>query len=400
MKILFRRELNLIWWINLGICVSYTAHGAMLPLLMKARGLGEGEIGFALGMLSVGMVLGFFLTGRAIDRLERRWFILAGGLIWALTSLLAWFAVSMLAVALLRLLQGFGYSILYTASLVYATQALPPSWRGRVVGMVEAIGAVGIAVTPVVVYALADRFGFGAVLWLAGVTGLLVGLSALLLPPQVRGADGAVVRVRAGPGGWLHPAALAPGLVAFCLFFCASAFISLAPLVALRLGLVQVGLFLGLRALGTVPSRLASGYIADRFGPGWAIGVGYAVAALALGLVPLLRGEAASLGLALVFGLGMGLASPALSSWLLARTPISEQAVALNTFYIFTEGSGFIGAWAFGLGLEQIGLSSLYGLSAVLVLGLLGYAALRLRSASPRAAFSPQGPKGSDDGSV
>jgi predicted MFS family arabinose efflux permease len=131
------------------------------------------------------------------------------------------------------------------------------------------------------------------------------------------------------------------------------------------------------RALGTVPTRLASGYIADQIGPGWAIGVGYAVSALALGLVPLLHGEALSLGLALLFGLGMGLASPALVSWMLARTPLDEQAVALNTFYIFTEGSGFLGAWAFGLGLEQVGLASLYGLSALILLGLAGFSVVR-----------------------
>jgi MFS family permease len=394
MKILFRRDLNLIWWINVGISVSYTIHGSLLPLLLKERGLGEGSIGFALGMVSIGMVLGYLTTGRAIDRLDRRWFMLAGGLIWALSSLMAWFAYSVLWVALLRLSQGFGFSILYTAALVYAAQALPPDWRGRVVGMVEAIGALGIAVTPVIAYALAERFGFASALWLAGITALLVGLSALLLPPQPasKGTPDAARSERL-----IQPAALVPGLIGFCLFFCATAFISLAPLVALRLGVTQVGLFLGLRALGTVPTRLASGYIADRTGPVWAIGAGYAISALALGLVVLLRGEVFSLGLALLFGLGMGLASPALVSWMLAHTPLNEQAVALNTFYVFTEGSGFFGAWAFGWGLEKAGLASLFGLSAMILLGLAGFVAVSRGNHSRPVAGMELSQKGIDE---
>ena len=79
------------------------------------------------------------------------------------------------------------------------------------------------------------------------------------------------------------------------------------------------------------------------------------------------------MGLAFLFGLGMGLASPSLVSWMLAHTPLQEQAVALNTFYFFTEGSGFLGAWAFGLGLERVGLSSLFGLSALTFLGLAAF---------------------------
>jgi MFS family permease len=378
MKLLFRRDLNLIWWINVGISVSYTVHGSLLPLLMKERGIQEGGIGFALGMISIGMVLGYITTGRAIDRIDRRWFILTGGLIWALTSFLAWFADSVVLVALLRLLQGFGFSIVYTAAMVYASQALPQNWRGRAVGMVEAIGALGIAVTPWITYALMGRFGTASALWMAGIVAVLVGFSALLLPRQEipKQAKPSFTAVR-----WMQPSAVIPGMIGFCLFFCATALVSLGPLVALRLGLVQVGLFLGLRALGTVPSRLLSGYLADRFGSGWAIGAGYAIAALALGLLPLLRGEAFGLSLALLFGIGMGLASPALVSWILSRTPVAEHAVALNTFYMFTEGSGFVGAWAFGIGLERMGLLSLYGLCAVILLGLVGFAAARRQRA-------------------
>lgn len=373
MKILFRRDLNLIWWANIAVMVCYTIHGALLPLLMRERGFGEGWTGFALGMVSAGSVLGYLTTGQAIDRLDRRFFILAGGLLWALSSYLAWIASSVGAIAAVRLVQGFAFSILYTSTLVYAAQALPDQWRGRMVGLVEAVGALAIAATPAPAYWLAERFGVGSVFAIAGIVGVLAGLPALLLPRQP--AHGVT---EAGVLRLFEPSAFAPGLVAACLFLVATAFVVLSPLVALRVGIVQVGLFLGLRALGTVPARLLSGGIADRFGPAWAIIPGLLIAALSLGLIPAMRGETLGLGLAFLFGIGMGLASPALSAWLLLMVPADRQGVALNTLYLFQEGSGFLGAWAFGLGLEHLGLApSLYALCAVLLLGLAGYTLLR-----------------------
>ena len=384
MRILFRRELNLVWWINVGMMFIYTVHGALLPLLMKNRGFGEGSIGFAVGMISAGSVLGFLTTGRAIDRFDKRWFILAGGLIWVFTSAAAWFAVSIVSIALLRLFQGFGYSILYTSALVYAAQSLPKDWRGRVIGLIEAIGALSIAITPLIAFGVANSFGYPAAFFLAGLVSLLIGMSAFLLPFHPPAHQD---KAQAGALRLLQPGAVVPAIIASCLLLCATAFVSLAPLVALKLVVPQIGLFLGLRALGTVPSRLFSGYIADRWGPAVAILPGYVVSILAFGLLSLAEGQVLfALSLAFLFGFGMGLASPALAVWLLSSTPLEEQGVALNTLYIFSEGSGFLGAWIFGLGLEKAGLApSLYGLCFVIMTGLCLFAFMQFRT-RPRTA--------------
>jgi predicted MFS family arabinose efflux permease len=368
-KSLFRRDLNLIWWANIAVMICYTIHGALLPLLMRDRGIGEGWTGFALGMVSAGSVLGYLTTGQAIDRLDRRLFILAGGFLWAFSSYLAWIASSVAVIAAVRLVQGFAFSILYTATLVYAAQSLHVQWQGRMVGLVEAVGALAIAATPAPAYWLADHWGIGPVFMVAGLVGLLAGLPGLLLPRQQPRSSPEKTNLR-----FFEPSALAPGLVAACLFLVATAFVVLSPLVALRIGIAQVGLFLGLRALGTVPSRLLAGGIADRFGPAWAIVPGLLIAVFSLVLIPSLSGEIPGLGLAFLFGTGMGLASPALSAWLLRLVPADRQGVALNTLYIFQEGSGFMGAWVFGLSLEKAGLAvSLYALCFVLLLGLAGY---------------------------
>jgi MFS family permease len=366
MALLFRRNLNLVWWANIAVMICYTIHGALLPLLMQQRGFGEGWTGFALGMISAGSVLGFILTGQAIDRFDRRVFILAGGLLWALSAWLLWISTSVAAIAVVRLIQGFAFSILYTASLVYAAQSLPTEWRGRMVGLIEAVGALAIAATPAPAYWLAQKYGYGPVIALSALVGLLAGLPALFLPRQTTHS----IQPRQ-PLRLFERHALSPGLTAACLFSVATAFVVLSPLVAMRIGIAQIGLFLGLRALGTVPARLLAGAIADRFGPSHAIIPGFAIAILSLALIPMINTPSLGLILAFLFGIGMGLASPALSAWLLRIVPAERQGVALNTLYIFQEGSGFLGAWAFGLGLEYAGLTtSMIALCLILGLGM------------------------------
>ena len=366
---LFRRDLFLIGWINIAISFCYTVLGALLPLLLKSKGFTSGTIGFVVGIVAFGSVLGFLGSGSAIDRLDRRWFICGGGLAWALTTPLVLWANSVVWLAVLRILQGAGFAVLYTASLVYATQSLPTTWRGRLVGLVEAIGAASIAITPVIAYALADFFGLLAVLLIASSVGLLVAVSAWLLPRQ----DAAPLVHPPTSFQILEPRAVLPSLVAAALFFSAAAFINLSPLVALRLGVTQIGLFLGLRAFGTVPTRLLSGYLADRLPLPVVIIPGYALAILALLPIAHISSQWAALSLAFLFGCGMGLASPALSVWVLNSVPNNQQGAALNTLYLFTEGCGFLGAWAFGLWLDRFNLYAIYGLCGMLLLGLISY---------------------------
>ncbi len=375
---LLRRDLLLIGLINMAVMFCYTVLGALLPLLLKDKGFDSGTIGFAVGSISFGSVLGFLISAPAIDRFDRRWFIFAGGLTWAITSLLMVWTNAALGVALLRLAQGAGYAVLYTASLVYATQSLPVEWRGRLVGVIEAIGATSISVTPLIAYALAGAAGlFAAFLAAAGV-GVLIAFCAWLLPGQAAPArvhPAAVFQI-------LERRAVVPSLAAAALFFSASAFVNLAPLVALRLDVTQIGLFLGLRALGTVPTRLLSGYLADRLPLPAIIIPGYTLAILALLPLPFAAQEWIALGLAFLFGCGMGLASPALSVWVLNSTPPHQQAAALNTLYLFSEGSGFLGAWAFGLWLDHFNLYAIYGLCGAIFLGLLGYLLFQRRQAA------------------
>lgn len=373
---LFTRDLNLIWLQNLALLAAYTLVGALLPLYIQESGYLDSTNGLILGTGSLGLLVSLLLMGRWIDRGDPRRFIAGGAFLWASTSALLALVPSIWVIVFCRFTQGFAYALFYTAALVYATRSVANDLRGSVVGWIEAVGALAIALAPFAAFPWAAQWGYGTVFWIAALLSLLTGLSVYLLaarpaPPRTNQTG--------QPAGIFSRHALLPGLVAACLFCVAVAFVNLAPLIAQQVGVASISLYMGVRALGTVPTRILSGAVADRFGPGWVVVPGLLVAMLAMFLLPLIVQPAWAYLVPALFGLGMGSASPALTAWMLHTTPPNERAVAVNTFTIMTEGSGFISSWLVGMILDAGSRQNFYFLACVLGLGLVLYLKLNCK---------------------
>jgi MFS family permease len=390
MKQILQRDLNIVWAQNILLLVSVTISGALLPLYIQGAGYSEGQNGFLLGINSIGLLAALLVMGPAIDRKDCRIFIVLGSLFWVVSSAAIPFSTSAWVLGPARFLQGFGYVIFYTASLVYATRSISDSLRGTVVGIVEAIGAFSIGVTPFLAYWILARWGYPPAFWLAALIALVTAVGTLLLPPRpdlhrpvfgraAQEANPEVAQPLAMPRT-LSVGALLPGLVGAAMFFAATSFINLAPLVAQHVQVANLGLYLGVRALATVPTRIFSGFFSDRKNPAWVIIPGFVLAACAMALVPVVVAPGWVFLVPILFGSGMGLASPALTAWMLTRVHPSERATAINTFTLMAEGSGFVGTWGLGLALQSGNMGVFYGISVVLVAGLAAYLLLFRRA--------------------
>jgi len=377
LRALFSRSLNLIWLQNLALLAAYTLVGALLPLFIRQSGLSDSTNGLILGTGSLGLLVSLLLMGRWIDLGEPRRYMAGGAFLWAATSALLAMLQSTWVLVVCRFLQGFAYALFYTAALVYATRSVGDEYRGTVVGMIEAVGAFSIALTPFLAFPLAAAWGYPVAFWLAAACSLLVLLTVPLLaarlPPPIEPDPQSGNPATPSATRFLSRHALLPGSVAASLFCVAIAYINLAPLIGQRVGVASISLYMGLRAMGTVPTRLLSGFIADRKSASWAIVTGLLVALLGLSLLPFLAQPGWAYLVPALFGLGMGSASPALTAWMLKRVPAGERAVAINTFTIMTEGSGFLGSWLVGALLQSGDLAGFLLLPALLGVGLIIY---------------------------
>jgi MFS family permease len=159
-----------------------------------------------------------------------------------------------------------------------------------------------------------------------------------------------------------------------CAFFLAgSAFVGLLPLLGEKYQVVNIGLLVSIRGLGTIPSRLTSGFISDHRGFASVIIPGYLLGTFAIFLVPLINDGTTPYFISLLFGLGMGFVSPTMTSWTMSRVPSAVRATAVSSYAALAESAGFLGTWLMDISLESNTLYGFYILGTIHIIGFMLY---------------------------
>lgn len=376
-RALFTRNLNIVWAVNLCMVAGGTVFNVLLPLYIEQGGYPEGINGFILGTASLGMLLSLVLMGPAIDRGDSRRYLSAGIFLWSLGSLLVLMPSSapltlpsgpvLIAV---RGLQGFGLAIFHTSIIIYATRSAPVELQGAALGLIEAEAALSISLMPFAAFWLEGLVGYRVTFAVAGAIPLLMALAALFLEPRI--GRGSSQPAQGQPKLLLSSRAILPGLVAAALYFAASSYVSLAPLIAQRLGVTAISAYMSIRAFCTVPTRLFSGTLSDCYGGRLTIVPGFLLSFSGMALLPVLYSPGWVFVPPVLLGLGMGIASPAITNWMLRRIDPAEHAVSINTLSMLCESSGFLGTWLGGL-LLQGGMLPGSLFAVVLAGGLIVY---------------------------
>ena len=100
------------------------------------------------------------LVGPWVDALGRRPFMLVGAGLVTGAALLATAAPSIPMLAIVRGLQGIGFSAFFVANYSYVLDLTPPSRRGWALGIYGVAGLVATAIAPLVGEAVVRRMGF------------------------------------------------------------------------------------------------------------------------------------------------------------------------------------------------------------------------------------------------
>src|SRR5215813_4868408 len=122
----------------------------LLPLYIQRLGGTEAEIGFVQGMYSAAGIVCQPLIGLWLDRMGRRFFMLLGValLLFASIGFLVLFSVPLLA--LLRAVQGIGFSAFFVANYMHVVELVPVERRGWALGIYGVSGFLGTALAPLI----------------------------------------------------------------------------------------------------------------------------------------------------------------------------------------------------------------------------------------------------------
>jgi len=154
-----------------------------LPFLRTAFELSTWWEGFLTGSLALGCIAGCLIAGNIADRFGRKPGLMTAALIFAISSLGMAFSNTLTVFVIMRFAAGIGVGMASMLSPMYIAEVSPAAVRGRNVAINQLTIVLGILITNLVNYQLADKgpeawrwmFGLGTIpslLFLVGVVWL------------------------------------------------------------------------------------------------------------------------------------------------------------------------------------------------------------------------------------
>ena len=164
------------------------------PYLVRDFQLNNTQIGLLVSALSLAWaVSGYFITARAEAGNRKKTVFLACVVLFSLSSISSGWASGLAALLFCRLLMGIFEGPTLPLIQSFIAKESTPSRTGLNMGILQSFGSTlfGFLIAPVLLVALADRFGWRSTFFLTGLPGLLM---ALLCWKWIRPATAASVK--------------------------------------------------------------------------------------------------------------------------------------------------------------------------------------------------------------
>jgi MFS family permease len=339
---------NLRWFLLAMILANIAGQMAysMLSLYLVDMGASVGQVGLVFTVASLVPMALQILGGWLSDTIGRLRAIALGSLISTIGYLMFYLSPSWEWVMLGLCVEYVSNAVVGPSFSAYIAEQASKEQRGRVFGLSRSIYMVVTVVGPALAGFLAHRWGFR---W-------------MLLVALILYASGTVVRLWMATSERFSPAKaaekptwsglktqmtamfgllVAGGLLTWIWVTDAigdTAFNLIGQIYPIYLSdigglnLEQIGVLNAAWGVGTILSSLGSGWLVDRRSERQVIITGFAIEALALGLLLLARGFPAYLATMFIFGLGTGSLMPAYDSLISKAVPEERRGLAFGLF--------------------------------------------------------------------
>jgi len=343
---LFTRDFALVLATQLAFGFSFSSFFLLPKFVVTKLHASPSQVGYVGAFAVVAAVAVSPLCGKLIDSGGRRPLLFTGCLLMGLAAL-AFLGVHEIGTYIYaaRALQGIAYSLYFVAGTTLVADLAAPSRLSQALGWFGAGGLVMNAVATLVAEWIAHSFGWNAVFYAAGFSGVAGSLLALWItePPRVTRTVAQLSSPEIAPAAsrlsilW----AAAAGGAAFSVLF------TFTQPLALSLGDTNISpLFTGY-TLAALLVRLGFGNLADRFGRARVSGGALALYSLVVAVTAgLSRGWLGVLGLG--FGLAHGAFYPSLNALALEQVPREKRGMIGAHFNAAFNAGGLLVTFCFG----------------------------------------------------
>jgi MFS family permease len=233
-----------------------------LPIYLSRQGATEVEIGVLIGIFFLSAVALRPFVGRALLKYHEKYFMIAGALLYAFTSVAYLSAPPFWPFLIVRLFQGIGFAFFQTASITFIVNISPETCRGRSVSYYYLAMNLSGALSPSFGIYLINHFSF-TLLFLSCLSLSLCSLffSNRLGRRQIAPLEGSSLE----DGFFLSRKAIPPSIINFLSYFMWGALGAFFPLYAIHHGMANPGLFFTAVATMLILGRALGGKLLDLY---------------------------------------------------------------------------------------------------------------------------------------
>jgi|SRR5690625_1174588 len=384
---IWTRDFTIICIANFFIFLGFQMTLPTLPLFVKELGGSDQSIGWIVGIFTFSALIFRPYAGQLLETKGRKFVYMFGLVIFALTVGAFAIATSIVALLMIRFIQGIGFGFSSTATGTIATDLIPSNRRGEGMGYFGLSGNLSLAFGPVLGLALVDVITFPQLFLVsAGIVVVAIIISSFVKYKKVERLPDKSTTVKFDI---FEKTAIEPSILLFFLTFTFGGIASFLPLYATQKGVEGIELYFLMYAIFLMISRTFAGRIYDLRGHIYVFPPGVIMIFVAMILLAWLPNTIVLIVAASIYGLGFGSVQPALQAWAVDKAANNRKGMANATFFSFFDLGIGIGAIIFGWIAQHFGYGYIYITSAVSVFAsLMIYIALLVKAKQREQSIS------------
>jgi MFS family permease len=287
-----------------------------LPIYLSRLGSDEIEIGILIGIFAIASLIPRPFVGRALLKIPEKNFMMAGSLLFAITSLAYLFTPPFWPFLIVRVFQGIGFALFQTAVFALIANISSEANRGQSFSHFWLAGNISGALAPSIAIFLINHFSF-TLLFLAcsGLSLCSLVMAYKLERRHVAPLQGSSIE----EGSFISRIALPPSIISSFSLFTWGAINAFFPLYAIRHGVTNPGLFFTTSAVMLILGRALCGKIIDLYSKEKIIMLSITPFIISMVILAFSKTLPMFLLVAVIYGIGQAFIIPTLTVYILDR---------------------------------------------------------------------------------
>lgn len=336
------------------------------------------EAGIAVSAFMISGLIVRPLTGKWVDRFEKRKILIVSLLFFFLINICYLGQVNLWMLILLRFLQGTAFGVANTITATLAAEVIPEKRKGEGIAYFASCMSLAVALGPFVGLTIITQSNF-TVLFISSVSFsfcALVVVFLLCLPKGQPHSPFTVNREKGVRTQFFEQRAIPSGVANMCIIFAFSGIATFVPLYAQQMGISESARYLFIvYVVMVMATRPFAGRLFDRLGANIVVYPSVLIFAIGLVILSLIGSSIGMIVVGGIVGVGFGSLFSSLQTIAVSAVPINRAGLATSTFLFLNDLGLALGPLVLGILASYSGYRVIYLTSAAIVIlaGLFYY---------------------------